>query len=110
MTALLFAVCGLTWAEDYTLTISTSDFNSTSYSANNNEKTSLATSSNGSNFQVKWKSNQVMYNKSEDIIQWQKNAGYIYNSTNLGTIKSVTINSSAGSFTTYNSWRWLFQN
>ena len=39
--------------------------------------------------------------KSSDNMQWQKSKGYIYNSTDLGTIKSVTVNSSAGSFTTY---------
>ncbi|MDD6394117.1 MAG: Ig-like domain-containing protein, partial [Prevotella sp.] len=34
-------------------------------------------------------------------MQWQKSKGYIYNTTDLGTIKSVTVNSSAGTFTTY---------
>ena len=34
-------------------------------------------------------------------MQWQKNSGYIYNSTDLGTITGVTITSSAGTFTTY---------
>ena len=34
-------------------------------------------------------------------MQWQKNNGYIYNSTDLGTINSVTVTSSAGSFTNY---------
>lgn len=40
-----------------------------------------------------------MYQSS--VIQWQKNTGYIYNTTDLGTIKSVTVNSTAGTFTTY---------
>jgi hypothetical protein len=34
-------------------------------------------------------------------MQWQKNNGYIYNSTDLGTINSVEVTSSAGSFTKY---------
>lgn len=83
----------------YTLTITSSDFNSTSYAANNNEKTSSAISEDNTLFDVKWTSNQVML--QSNAMQWQKNNGYIYNSTNLGTIKSVTVNSSAGSFTTY---------
>ena len=34
-------------------------------------------------------------------IQWQKNNGYIYNTTDLGKIVSVTISSTGGTFTTY---------
>lgn len=85
--------------KEYTLTINASDFNTTSYAANNNEKTSNAVASDNSTFEVKWTSNQVMKNGTN--MQWQKNNGYIYNSTDLGTIKSVTVNSSAGSFTKY---------
>jgi|GEM_PF-78163 len=85
--------------KQYTLSIDASNFNTTSYAANNNEKTSNAVTTDGSTFEVKWTSNQVM--KSGDNMQWQKNNGYIYNSTNLGTIKSVTVTSSAGTFTTY---------
>lgn len=85
--------------KEYTLTISASDFNTTSYDANNNEKTSNAVASDNSTFEVKWTSYQVMKNGTN--MQWQKNKGYIYNSTDLGTIKSVTVTSSAGSFTTY---------
>jgi len=91
------------WAEDvtYKLTISASDFNSTSYAANNNEKTSNAvcTTDASKTYAVKWTSNQVMLQSS--AMQWQKNSGYLYNSTDLGTITSVTIDSSAGTFTTY---------
>lgn len=85
--------------KEYTLTISGSDFNTTSYAANNNEKTSNAVAGDNSTFEVKWTSYQVM--KNGNNMQWQKSKGYIYNSTDLGTIKSVTVNSSAGSFTTY---------
>lgn len=94
---------GSAWATDvtYTLTINASDFNTTSYAANNNEKTSNAvcTTDNTKTYEVKWTSNQVM--KNGNNMQWKKNDGYIYNSTDLGTINSVTVNSSAGSFTTY---------
>ena len=101
MTMLLLAVMGSVFGETYKLTISTSDFNATSYAANNNEKTSLAvsTSDNTKTYEVKWTSNQVMLQSS--AMQWQKNNGNIFNSTDLGTIKSVSIESSAGSFTTY---------
>lgn len=87
--------------ETYTLTITASDFNTTSYAANNNEKTSNAvcTTDNTKTYEVKWTSNQVM--KNSEKIQWQKNKGYIYNSTDLGTINSVTVTSPEGSFTTY---------
>ena len=85
----------------YKLTIDASDFNTTSYAANNNEKTSNAvcTTDNTKEFEVKWTSNQVM--KNSNNMQWKKSEGYIYNSTDLGTITNVTVTSSAGSFTTY---------
>lgn len=85
--------------KQYTLTIDASDFNTTSYVANNNEKTSNAVASDNSTYEVKWSSNQVMKNGTN--MQWQKSNGYIYNSTDLGTIKSVTVTKSAGTFTTY---------
>ena len=86
---------------EYKLTITADDFNTTSYAANNNEKTSNAVNTADSTdfYSVKWTSYQVYQNSSS--MQWQKNKGYIYNSTDLGTIKSVTVTSSAGSFTTY---------
>jgi hypothetical protein len=91
------------WGVDYTysFTINANDFNTTSYAANNNEKTSTATcTTDGSKtMSVKWTSYQVM--KSSSNMQWQKSKGYIYNSTDLGTINSVTVTSSAGTFTTY---------
>ena len=94
---------GQLWATDvtYKLTIDASDFNTTSYAANNNEKTSNAvcTTDNTKTYEVKWTSNQVM--KNGNNMQWQKNNGYIYNSTDLGTITNITVTSSAGSFTTY---------
>ena len=38
--------------------------------------------------------------KNGSNMQWQKNSGYIYNNTNIGTISAVTVTSSAGTFTT----------
>ena len=83
----------------YTFNITPSDFNTTSYAANNNEKTSTATATDYSTMSVAWTSYQVMQNSSN--MQWKKNEAYIYNSTDLGTITAVTITSSAGTFTTY---------
>ena len=86
-------------AKTYTFTITKADFNSTSYAANNNEKTSTATASDGTKMDVKWTSYQVMNQSS--TMQWQKGKGYIYNTTDLGTIDEITIKSTAGSFTIY---------
>ena len=104
--SLLLLLCmisgvGTAWAEEYKLTISSSDFNTTSYAANNNEKktNAVCTSDANKTFEVSWTSYQVM--KNEDNMQWQKSKGCIYNSTDLGTIKSVTVTKSAGTFTTY---------
>lgn len=85
----------------YTLTISVSDFNSTSYAANNNEKTSTATATDGSTLSVKWTSNQIMKGTGANSskMQWKKNEGYIFNSTDLGTIEDITVDSSAGTYT-----------
>ena len=86
-------------AKTYTLTIDASSFNTTSYAANNNEKTSTAVATDGSTMEVKWTSYQVM--KQSNAMQWQKSNGYIYNSTDLGTITAITVTSSAGTFTKY---------
>ncbi len=91
------------WGVDYTysFTIDANDFNTTSYAANNNEKTSTATCTTDASKtkSIKWTSYQVM--KSGSNMQWQKSKGYIYNSTDLGTITSVTVTSTAGSYTKY---------
>lgn len=65
-------------AEEKTLTINTSHFNSTSYAANNNSKDIEG---------ITVTSYQVMYQNS--CMQWQKSKGYIYNDTNMGKIKSI---------------------
>ena len=79
-----------TEAATSTLTIDASDFNTTSYAANDGEHTKGG---------IKWASNQVM--KSGNNMQFKKSNGYIYNVTDLGTIKSVVVNTISGSFTTY---------
>lgn len=85
----------------YSLTIETSDFNTTSYAANNGSHTKNAVDVNNSSntLEIEWYSNQVYQNSN--VMQWQKNNGYIYNITEMGTINSVTVNSTAGTFTTY---------
>lgn len=83
----------------YTLTIEPSSFNSKSYADNNNAKISEATADDGSIFPVNWVSNQIMLQSK--AMQWQKDKGYIYNTTDLGTIISVDIASTAGTFTYY---------
>ena len=94
-------VASVGWADTYTFEITPSDFNTQSYAANNNEKTSTAVSTTDATktMEVKWTSYQVM--KQSGNMQWQKSKGLIYNSTELGTINSVVVNSTGGSFTTY---------
>ena len=90
---------GGTEDKEFSFNITKEDFNSRSYGANNTEKTSTATASDASTMKVKWTSNQVMLQSG--VMQWQKNTGYIFNSTDLGTIKSVEITKTDGTFTTY---------
>ena len=86
-------------SKTYSFDITADDFNTTSYSANNNEKTTKATNTSDASdkMDVKWTSNQIYQNGG---MQWQKTNGYIYNSTDLGTVNSVTITSTAGGYTT----------
>ena len=88
-------------AKTYSFTIIADNFPGNSYANNNNEKTSTATATDGSGdtMEVKWTSYQVM--KQSNAIQFQKNVGYIYNSTDLGTIDNITITSTAGTYTKY---------
>ena len=85
--------------KQYSFSITKDDFTSKSYADNNKEHTSTAKALDGTTIQVKWTSNQVMNQSS--TMQWQKNTGYIYNSTDLGQIDNVTVTSTAGSFTKY---------
>lgn len=91
------------WATSvtYSFSITPTDFNKTSYVANNKDHTTTAvcTTNRLKTMEVTWYSNQVML--QSDVMQWQSSKGYIYNKTDLGTIKSVTVTSSEGKFTTY---------
>lgn len=84
----------------YEFTITSGDFTSGGYDANNGEHTSTATDVTDVNntISVTWTSYQVFSNAG---MQWQKSYGYIYNNTDLGKINSVTVTSPEGSFTTY---------
>ena len=98
----VFLMPEMGWGQtQYTLTIDKSYFNTTSYAANNGDHTTVAykVGDQSTTKSITWTSNQIML--QTDLMQWQKNNGYIYNKTDLGTINSVTVNSSAGSFTTY---------
>ena len=78
----------------YEFAITSSDFSGSSYDSNNGAHTSTATdTSNPSNtMTVTWVSNNV---SSSSGTQWRKSNGYIYNSTDLGKINSVTLSGDA---------------
>ena len=79
--------------------ITPSYFNTTSYLANNTEKTSVATATDGSGTQmnVTWTSFDVMNGSGN--AQFKKGSGYIYNNTDLGTVNSVIETSTTGTYT-----------
>jgi len=70
------------------LHLSSDDFVSTSYAANNGEhtKASADTSSN-----IKYFTNQVMKSSSNPVIQWQSNTAYMYNTTSFVEIHAIVI-------------------
>lgn len=75
----------------YSLEINYTDFTTTSYASNNgsHSKNASKISGNGdSTMSVSYTSYQAYQNSSK--IQFQKKAGYIYNTTSLGTINSVS--------------------
>lgn len=77
-----------TEAATQTLEIVTGDFNTTSYAANNNEKTKTV-----GGVDYKYQSNQIMQQSS--VMQWQKNKGELWNTTAFGTkITSIEITAS----------------
>ena len=89
--------------KSYTMTIDHSTLtqltSGSGYATYNGSRNITATATDNSTIQVSISSNQVLANTNN--LQWQKSKGYIYNSTDLGTIQSVTVNSTSGSFTTY---------
>lgn len=75
----------------YTLTLTKDDFSTASYAANNGEHTKDG---------VSYYTNQMMNQSS--LIQWQKNNAYIYNTSSLGKIESITLEGvGGGPFTVY---------
>lgn len=103
MLVVMVLCAGNAWGTDltYSFTIATSDFNTTSYAENNGSHTSTAvcTTDATKTKSVVWTSNQIM--QSSSTMQWQKSNAYIYNTTDLGSIVSVTETSTAGAFTKY---------
>lgn len=96
----LYAVFSGTKPATFSFTIDKDDFTTESYATNNSyTKNKTATATTGETMNVTCYSNQIQQNSS--VMQWQKSAGYLYNDTDLGTIKSVTVTSTAGSYTTY---------
>ena len=89
----------------YEFEITKDYFVGSSYADNDNEKTSVATATDGTGVQmeVKWTSHDVM--QYSGAMQWRKKegaqGGFIYNSTDLGTVNSVTVTAAAGSFETF---------
>ena len=81
------SVAAVPMAEN-TLHLSSDDFVSTSYAANNGEHTKVSadTSSN-----IKYFTNQVMKNSSNPVIQWQSNTAYMYNTTSFVEIHAIVI-------------------
>ena len=91
--AILFAGSMMAAVEEFSVTITKADFNKTSYAANNNEKTSVATATADptKTLNVKWTSNQMMLKSDQSCVQSQKTNGALYNAESWGTIKSITI-------------------
>lgn len=98
---LLAVGTGAVNAETYTLELTKEslDLNGTSYAANNISHSVNATGKNGSTRSIEIYTNQQMV--QSQAWQWQASKGYLYNTTDLGEIKSVIISSSAGSYTVY---------
>ena len=97
----LYAVFSANKPALFSFEITKADFSTGGYSTDNDRvRTTTATSNDGKTFDVNWRSNQVYQNNS--AMQWQADNGYIYNTTDLGTVKSitVTVKDSQGSFTT----------
>lgn len=78
----------------YEFSITTSDFSGSSYADNNGEHTSTAydVTDNTNTLSVSWTSFNVANNTG---MQWKKSGSYIYNSTDLGKINSVTVSGDA---------------
>lgn len=93
----------LSAGKTYTMTIDhntlTQLTSGSGYATYNGSRSITATATDNSTIGVSITSNQVMANTNN--LQWQKSKGYIFNSTDLGTIVSITVNKTSGTFTTY---------
>ena len=78
----------------YEFSIATSDFSGSSYDSNNGSHSSTAydVTDNTNTVSVSWTSYNVSNNSG---MQWKKSGSYIYNSTDLGKINSVTVSGDA---------------
>lgn len=90
----------------YTLVLTSSDIaavgsGKSGYGKYNGDQTWTAKAADGSTMEVKAVTNQVMPQSNK--IQLQKSNGYIYNTTNLGSIESVTLETATNTTTTIGS-------
>ena len=78
----------------YEFSITSSDFSGSSYATNNGEHTSTAydVTDNTNTMSISWTSFNV---SNQSGMQWKKSGSYIYNSTDLGKINSVTVSGDA---------------
>jgi hypothetical protein len=74
----------------FSFVITPSDFNKTSYNANNGDHTSEATTTTGETMDVTWSSSNVMLS-NDDKIQFRKDPKGSISAVNLGTITNVVI-------------------
>ncbi len=88
---------GAASSKEYSFSIAASDFNTTSYAANDGSHSSTATATDlsGDEITVNWTSSNVMKGSGGNStkIQFRNTPGYIYNTTDLGSISSCTITS-----------------
>lgn len=90
----------------YTLVLTSSDIaavgsGKSGYEKYNGDQTWTAKAADGSTMEVKAVTYQVMPQSNK--IQLQKSKGYIYNTTNLGSIESVTLETATNTTTTIGS-------
>ena len=91
--ASLYAVFAKNEPVTYTFTITTNDFNGTSYAANDGNHTVTATSSSGETMTVGYTTSDIMRNNTSGVltIQWKSGSGTMYNTTDLGVITSINV-------------------
>lgn len=85
----------------YSFTINYSDLTTTSYANNNksHDVTATCTTDGSKKLTIAYTTNQVMQSSSK--LQFQKDNGCLYNTTDLGSITSVTLASGATALTTF---------